>query len=399
MQTRFLQLILTHGLAAALVLIRNLVAARLLGAEEFGIAALFAITAGLVEALTALGLHQLILRDPKVQSRRAQATLHLMQLLRGGIGAVLILILARPLTQSVGVPQIAPTLAILAFVPLLTGFQHLDAIRAMRHGRYHSFAVVQIGAGFSGLITLLMLAQTLSDHRAMLGALLIHAVAACILSHICARRRYHLSYVQRIWSEALGFGRPILLNGLLLAVILQAEKLVVGNLLGPSMLGIFALGLTLTIAPAMVLARAQQSYFLPRLNRDPGQFPKLIQSAVTLACLIVLIAQLSVPLVPRIFPTSFAPLTAFMPLLGVLAGLRLLRSAAVTFALARGLPKIAIFGNLPRVLVLPVFYLTLARGFTLELSLTTLLIAELFGLMIVMALLRRPKQQRNAPQC
>ena len=48
-----------------MLLVRNLVVARLISVEDYGIAATFAISMAIVEMITALGLHQLIVQDSK----------------------------------------------------------------------------------------------------------------------------------------------------------------------------------------------------------------------------------------------------------------------------------------------------------------------------------------------
>lgn len=394
MTPALLRLTLTHGASAALVMLRNLAAARLLGAEEFGIAAVFAILAGLAESLTGLGLQQLILRDRAVQSRKAMASLHLIQSLRGLIGGAVVFALAYPIARMLDLHDLVGLFYLMAIVPILTGFQHLDAFRAIRHGRYAPLATIQIGASLSSLAALLLADHIFSDHRAMLIALVTYASVATLLSHLVAQRNYRFELSQTTIRRTVEFGRPILFNGILLSVMFQAEKLVVGTTVGTAELGLFTLGLALTLGPALVLSKAQQSYFLPRLMRGERPDQSLTKIVACTALGLLLVTSLIAPLTSTLFGTDFAPLAPVLPLLGGLAALRLLRGGSVTYALARNQPKLAVIGNLPRIAVLPIFLLMLAQGASLFAALAVVAVAEAIGLALTLFLLKRPSRIR-----
>ena len=67
---------------AIMLLARNLVVARLTTIEDYGIAATFAISMAVVEMMTTLGLHQMIIQDSKGDDPDLQAGLQGFHLLR-----------------------------------------------------------------------------------------------------------------------------------------------------------------------------------------------------------------------------------------------------------------------------------------------------------------------------
>ena len=68
---------------ALLKFARNILVARLLSVENFGIAATFAIIFGFIEMLAFLGLDRFLIQTRNEALERVQSTLHTMQVLRG----------------------------------------------------------------------------------------------------------------------------------------------------------------------------------------------------------------------------------------------------------------------------------------------------------------------------
>jgi O-antigen/teichoic acid export membrane protein len=70
-------LILTffNGLAAILGLVRNIMIARLLSVDDFGIASTFAMTMAFVDMSANIGIDRLVVQSKEGQSERFQATL------------------------------------------------------------------------------------------------------------------------------------------------------------------------------------------------------------------------------------------------------------------------------------------------------------------------------------
>jgi len=100
----------------------------------------------------------------------------------------------------------------------------------------------------------------------MLYGILAHVSLTVITSHLVAERPYYLVFDRNVIGRSLKFGWPILLNAVLLFFVFQGDKMIVGRLLGMENLAIFAIGVTLTLTPTLVIAKSAQNFFLPQLS-------------------------------------------------------------------------------------------------------------------------------------
>ena len=246
-------------------LVRNLIVARLLTVEHFGIASTFAISMSIVEMLTSLGLHQLIIQDSNGDDPRLQSGLQGFHLLRGVFSGILLFFLAQPIASFMGTEDIAWAYQLLAFIPVLNGLVHFDIFRLQRQLNYIPSVISTTVPALLSVILIWPLYALFEDYRVMLGIILAQGLATMVMSHLFAKRRYQLTLTRDIVSHALRFGWPLLINGILIFFVFQGEKIIVGREIGLEALAIFSMGFTLTLWPAMLLANSVQSIFLPLL--------------------------------------------------------------------------------------------------------------------------------------
>lgn len=397
-----------HGGVALLTLLRNIFAARLIGVEQFGIAAGFAIIVSAVEMATAFGAQQMIVRDRLDNDLRLQSSLHGVQLARGIVGALLIYFTAEPLAQFLAVPDLAWAFRTLSLVPLLTGLVHLDAWRFQRNGRFGPSIYIQLGPAALALLLIWPLYVKYGDFRILLVASITHAVGVLIMSRLVAEQKYLIIFDGTQLRRILRFGLPFALNGLLLLAVFHGEKLLVAHLQGPASLAIVAMGFTLTLTPALILGRSLQAYALPKLaalQKDSEAFPEQSGHVMRL-CLYVgtalgLALSLVAPALPKLLGQDFAPLVALFPILAALHGLRVVKTGASIVALAIGDSTNAVLGNLPRVMSLPIIYIMLMNEASLISILWVATASEAVGLLVGMwalhkKLTRHGNLQRNA---
>jgi O-antigen/teichoic acid export membrane protein len=375
-----------HGGVAAISLLRNILAARWIGIEQFGIAASFAIVLSIVEMATNLGLQQMIVRDQRGDTPRFQATLHLVQLAKGLLGAVVIYAAAEPLAQFMMIPEASWAIRALALVPLMSSLTHLDCWRYQRYDRFWPSIVVQLGPAILSLLLLVPLVNKFGDFRVLLVASLAQAAGMLIMSHLLSEQRYAIRYHRLQLRSVVRFGSPLALNGMLLLAVFHGEKLIVAHLMGPTALALIAMGFTLTLTPALIIGKSLQSYALPGLSRSVGTpaFSVQARHVIThsLWCgvgLSAVLACLSFA-IPALLGSAFITLVPLMPILAVLHGLRVAKTGISIVALAMGDTVNTVLGNIPRLVALPLTYSTLSSGGSLWHILWIAVLAEAAGL-------------------
>ncbi|MBN2741617.1 MAG: oligosaccharide flippase family protein [Rhodobacteraceae bacterium] len=382
--------------AAVLLLARNLVLARLIPVADYGIAATFAMVMAVIEMASNLGLHQQIVQARRGDDPDFQAALQGFQLIRGVIGALALLAMAGPVAGFLGIPQAANAYRWLALVPLLNAMQHFDIHRAQRRGRYGPMLLTGALPALGSLLVIFPLAHLFGDWRVMLWALLLQAVLGVVTSHLVAERRWHLRFDPAVMADAWRFGAPLLVNAVLLYLVFQGDKLIVGRLSGMEALALYAMGVTLTLTPTLVVAKTTQNVFLPKLSALHGEgqdaaHRDLARATLEAAmmngtALVIGMFVIGAPVVMWLLGAKYATLIPLLVPFAILHALRVFKSGPSIVALSVGATGNALWGNLPRVLALPIGWWLLETTGSLQALIWLGVGAELAG--FVLSLIR-----------
>ncbi|MCE6950232.1 oligosaccharide flippase family protein [Cereibacter sphaeroides] len=391
-------LVILSGNAAAslLLLARNLIVARLITVEDYGIAATFAMTMALVEMSTQFGLQQQIVQDRNGEDPHFQAVLQGFQLLRGIIAGGVLLALAAPIADFLNIPEVTWAYQVMALMPVLRSLQHFDIHRLNRAMRFGPMVLTGVIPALVSLMAVLPLALWLGDYRVMLFALLLQEALGAIISQIVAERPYRLAFDRAIMGQSLRFGWPLLMNGMLLFLVMQGDKVIVVRELGMAALGIFGMGMTLTLTPTLILTKSVQSLFLPKLSTaaHPEARHRLnvaIMQTVMMLCLVFVTGTVIVnePLVHVLLGAKFAPLTEILVWLAIMQAFRILKVGPTVMAIASGQTARLAWTNIPRVVLLVPAAWVAATGGGLTPIVLIAILGEALGFGVTMALVGR----------
>jgi O-antigen/teichoic acid export membrane protein len=392
-------LILTSGNAAAalLSLVRNIVIARLISVEDFGIASTFAITMALVEMASNFSLDRLVVQARDGDAPRLLSTLHAVQAIRGLLGAGVLVLVAGPIATLFGVPEVAWAYQALALIPLLRGLAHLDMFRRQRAMQFVPSATVEVSAQMLSSLAALPLALWLGDWRAMLYALLIQQAVFTAVSHGVALRPYRWNWDRDIIRRTLRFGLPLLANGILMFGIFQGDRIIVGSLIGMTELGWFSVAFSLTFMPAMVLAGSLQSFLLPQLARaqdDAAAFRRLYlvaaQASLLLGVGLAVMFWFAGPmLVVLLYGAKYELAAPVVVWLAIMQGLRIARIGASITATAKANTTNPLLANIARVVALPIAWVAVVMGGSVTAVVAIAIAGECVALLVSQLLLRR----------
>lgn len=398
-------LMLSSGYAAtsALFLLRSLIVARLVSVADYGIAATFAMVVAVTEMLSAIGLQQQLVQAKDGDQPALQKALQGFHLMRGVFSACVIAALAWPVAQFMKIPEAAPAYVVLALYPLIFGFTHYDVFRQSRNMAFGPLVAVNVLPALLSLLSLALLVWVIPDYRLMLAAMLVQALTYVLVSHLTAKRRYQIAFDRKVIARSLAFGWPLLLNSALLFLVFQGDKTIVGRLLGLEALAVLTMGFTLTLAPSLLISKTSQSFFLPLLSRTqdrPAQFePRALAAiqAVSLAALALVVAITCIggPLALLLLGERYAALPPLLIWLGLLQGIRVLKSGPTVVAMAQGHTGNAMIANLTRVVSLPLAYWIANTGGDLQQIIFVAILGEIIGFAISLSLLRARRPQQH----
>ena len=392
-------MILSAGnlLSAALILARNIVIARMISVEDFGIAATFALIVTIVETGTNIAVDRLVVQDQRGDRANFLSALHAVQLGRGLIGATLVLLLAVPFSHVMGVPDLAWAYQTLALVPLVRSIIHLDMFRAQRHMQFAPHVISLLAGNAIALLSAWPLSLWFGDFRVMLAAVLLQQVFSVAASHAVANQRYRLRWDPEIARHSLTFGLPLMLNGAIMFAALHGDQMLVGSFLGMETLGWFAVAFAITLVPTTILANTLQSLLLPRLADEQQKleaFATASRNALLVCCVAATVLGLGIAAIGPIaikllFGERYLDALTVLPWLAVLQAIRLAKAGPAIIAIARGETRDPLLANIPRLLMIPIAVFWMAQGGDVFSIISAALIGEVAALAFGCLLLLR----------
>lgn len=359
------------GGAFVLSLARNIAMARLLGPEQFGLAITLLLIITFLDATTDIALDRFLIQSRREADLREQRTAQLMIFLRGAITAMLLFACAPLVARAFGAVDAVPAVMLLALVPLLTGLTHLDQKRFQRHFRFGPEArAVFAGEGIC-LVVGAWLAFEWKSYEAMTWALIARAATMAALSHLQAERRYGWSFEPIAAREIFRFGWPLMLNGIVIFVSSQIDRMVVAMQLGPRQLGIYSAASTSVSAPGLLATRLTNNLAHPIVvaARDREDQARSIYRALGVVCglmaalFVAAFGLIGADAVTLLFGQAYRPVPGLISLLAASYGFRLLRVWPTVAALVENDSKSVLYGNLCRLVSVPLTLLALPLGF------------------------------------
>jgi O-antigen/teichoic acid export membrane protein len=392
--------------------LRSIIFARLISPTNFGIAATFAMTYWLLEMISNLAADTLLIQSKEGDEQRFEDTAHLWQAARGMVNALLLLVVAGPVSRLFGDPQAKWAFQVIAVVPLISGFTHFDKSRFQREMKFGPAVLVDISS--SALVTLiaLPLGWWLRDYSAMLWVLILQAATTVAASHWVAERRYGWTWDRRYAKQILGFGWPLMINGILMLLIFEGDRLVIGaanHVFGKTTysladLGVYSVTFALTMAPTMMVIKVTSALFLPLLSSIQNlrvQFEQRYLSCCQV--LTVMAAAISIPfissggwLVKLIYGDKYEGAANFIGWLAAMWAVRIVRVGPTLAAMALGDTENAMVSNITRTTAFVGVLIVAATGHGLAWIAACGFAGELLALATCIWRLQRAHQVRAA---
>jgi O-antigen/teichoic acid export membrane protein len=386
-----------NSLAAVLGLLRNVIVARLISVEDFGIASTFATAMALIDMSANIGINRLIVQAKDGHSEEFQASLHGFQVFRGFVGGALIFALAQPLATLFHTPQATWAYQFMALMPIVKGFSHLDMNRFQRERKFMPAVISETGAQAFSTVLALGFGYWLHDYRAMLFALLGQVVVYFCVSQVFAVRKYKIGWNHEQIRHAMNFGWPLLLNGFLMFGIFHGDRMIIGNHLGVGVLGWYSVAFMLTLMPTGLIAKVLDTLCLPVLARhqdDPVRFKMQAGATLEAGCLIgvmmaVGFSLLGGPVTHLLFGTKHTAALQVLILLSVMQAIRVAKTGPSVVAIAQKATTNPMIANVMRVLFLPLALLALNMGYDVTAVVYVAIVGEAMGLAVSFGLLVR----------
>lgn len=384
-------------LTALLNFLRNILIARLISVEDYGIAATFMITMSIIELLSSMSTDRMVVQARDGADPHFLAALHGLGIVRGLLKAAALFLLGWPMAWFFGHPDLAWAYQTLAVVPLLRSFLNNSMTVHQRKMDFRPAAISTLLTAVLSIAVVWPSAVWLGDYRVMLVQVVFGAAAGVVLTNLLSPEPYRIAWDWSVVNRAFGFGWPLLINGGLLFIIMQGDRLVIGNRIGPYELGLFSAALTLAMTPSLMVARISRLLFMPLLSRRQDNAAALGNVFVVVMQTMILggaglaaaVALIGPPVFDLAFGDRYAGGRAVLIWLGLVFGLRLIREGSTTVAMSVGRTKLPMMANFVRLVSLPLSFLAAGAGWGMNAVVMISAVAEVISLIVATLLMSR----------
>jgi O-antigen/teichoic acid export membrane protein len=343
-----------HITLQAMLLLRNVLIARLLPPEQFGVAVTFVTILSGLDAIGELGIELFLIRSSESEKTDLQSTLHTVMIGKAILSSIVLFLLATPIAALFETTDAIWAYRALAVIPLLKGFAHLDYRRFERDLQFLPSTLVNLGSILIGTLVAIFLAFRTGSFSAMLYGNIVQTAVIVLGSHLVSRRPYQLSFNSTYFRQLRSFGTPLVLNGAVIFLASQGDRVIVGSKLGVLELATYGIATILTGGVTLLFAKVMGGIFLPALSsvvhstQDFARRYEVCDTLTTCAALMTLIffALLGAPFAELLYGSNYTYSPTLFTALGTLAGFKIMRNQQQIAFIALGDTKYTLTSNI-----------------------------------------------------
>jgi O-antigen/teichoic acid export membrane protein len=233
-------------------LVRSVIMARLLLAEDFGLFGMALTVVTGLGALTSIGLDISIIntkfKNDEELSRHLD-TIWTVDLIRRLILALLMLVLAQPAARFYGEARVHELLLVLSLLPLIQGFQNIGLMIYRKRVNFQKIVWLELSTNLLTAIATIGLVLWTRNVWALVLSQLVSALIGVALSYVFHPYRPHPRLDKGSLRLAFSFGKYAFLLGVLGYVMMMADNILLGKLYSAAVLGTYVIAYNLAVLP------------------------------------------------------------------------------------------------------------------------------------------------------
>jgi O-antigen/teichoic acid export membrane protein len=317
-------LILLRSVSRVLGFASTIILARLLMPEDFGLMAMAAVSMAFLEAFTTLNLGTILIRNA-LSSRPDYDTAWTLQIIRGTIIALVILLGGPAIAGFFEEPRLIQILPLVALASFVNGFHNIGMVDLEKEFRFQGIVIKESLTRVSMVILQIVLAVLWRNYWALISGIVCQSFVAVALSYVFSSYRPKLSLAR--CGEIFDFAKWLTASSILIFLREQCDALIIGRMLTPDILGTYVVGRNLVhMPPNEIIAPVARATF-PAYAKIADN-PEALQKAflMMLASVFALAAPacagiglISEPLILGLFGERWLPAADVMPILAIAA--------------------------------------------------------------------------------
>jgi O-antigen/teichoic acid export membrane protein len=269
----------------------NLILARLMVPDVFGIMAVASVVHVIVALLADIGVRQAVIQSPNGGKQSLLNTAWTLQILRGFLIWAICLVLSLALhiadawsifpTGTVYADPVLPSvIAAVSFSAVLTGFQSMKSASANRAIDLKRLTMIGIAAQIASLCVAIGFGWLTGSLWSFVASGLASAMLSTLLSHVWLRGPAdRLAWDRDALHELLRFGRWVFVSSFFYVLAMNGDRVMLGAWATPALLGYYSIAFTLTNVIDSTATRLFTAVSMPALSEiartAPHRVPNL----------------------------------------------------------------------------------------------------------------------------
>ncbi|MCC2593654.1 oligosaccharide flippase family protein [Tessaracoccus sp. OS52] len=381
---------------------RNMLLARVIAPDQFGIMAIALAVISLFEAVTEVGVAQAVIQNKNGGTPEFLNVAWWFGAARGLVIAALAVPLAGPIAAFYGEPHLASLLMVAPLTVIFTGLASPRMYALQRQFEFRATLFTIQGSGIIATAFTILLGFLLQNVWALLWGAVFEAFLRFLLSFILCpiRPRFHLEAQSR--KDLFQFTRGMAGLSVLTLLVMQADTIVLGKVVDAHHLGLYTMAIALAAFPLGIFSKVVRPLVVPILAHfqdDPAGMRRSVQSLSRLVWLFGLplttvMASVSAPLLIMVYGRpEFAQAAPAFAIYSLFAIVYMASMVSFSVYLAIGQPELQRRFTVVRAIVVAVTLYPLAvlmggtgAALSLLVAMIVAMLVQLFNLRTVIGL-------------
>jgi O-antigen/teichoic acid export membrane protein len=244
-------------------LVRNMVLARLLAPEDFGLMAIVLSMLTLLESVTDVGVRQSVIYHPEGAKKAYLNIAWWIQVARATGLFIIAFLIAPMICRFYGKPELLNLLRVSFVAIIFSGYTSPCLHLLDKEFRFIKALCLIQGSSLIGTATTIILALYVRNVWVLVIGKMVESMVQFLLSHILCPFRPILSIDRGYLKDVLKFGRGMAGLSFLTALAMQTDVFVLGKLRPSQEVGMYVLSLSLAQQPMLLFSRTIGRVLLP----------------------------------------------------------------------------------------------------------------------------------------
>jgi O-antigen/teichoic acid export membrane protein len=256
----------SYGFSQAMRLVTNVVLAYLLAPQLFGVMLIVNTLRTGVELLSDIGITANVISNPRGAEPDFYNTAFTLQVIRGVILGVAILVLAGPLTHIYPEPELRVLIPLMSVLFVLSGLPAPSIILLIKHGSMRMVALSESAMALGSVVIHVALALLTPTVWALYLGLLLTTLLHVIVSYMLMERgKLRLCLRRDYVGQILSFGKWVFVSSMIYFLAMNFDRLYFAQAIPFAVLGVYGVARTFSDTVAQLVQRIGNMLIYPKI--------------------------------------------------------------------------------------------------------------------------------------